>query len=105
MKKTKNPTNLYSRFHGTPPLRTRPVSYKQPSAGERLVKIGRIVEIVYHPEPPSQHSKSLYSHKFGDYGDRMGKNKPILAVSQDGKQLYIINDAANPIFGERGIVG
>lgn len=100
-----NPTRLYEKFHGTSPRRLRKVSFRNPKPGEKVVKVGRLVELVYHPEPPSKRSGSQYIHSFGDYGFKFKNVQPVLAVSNDGKQLYIINDKASPKFGEKGIVG
>lgn len=97
--------SLYQQFHGRPPTRIRIAYYKSPKSKEKVIKIGRLAELVYNPEPPSQYAGKYYKHQFGDYGYKFGKQQPILAVSRDGKQLYIINDRAKPKFGKRGIVG
>ena len=103
--KLKNPADLYAAFHGVSPKGVRKVNFRNPKLGERVIKIGRLKELVYHPEPPSLRSKSEFIHSFGDFGDKFMNVQPVLAVSKDGKQLYIINDRASPKFGGRGIVG
>ena len=103
---TYNPTSLYRSFHGANPKNVRKVSLKLPKKGEKLVKIGRLVEVVYIPESPSKRKGTAYQHSFGDTGESMMlPDKPILAVSADGKQLFILNDKSHPKFGGRGIVG
>ena len=96
----KNPS-LYESFHGNPPANIRKVHIKDP---KRLVKIGRLKSLVYEPEAPSKRKGTHYEHAFGDYGYKFKKGQePILAVSEDGKQLFVVE--GKYIFGERGIVG
>ena len=102
-----NPTvpKLFQEFHGNPPARVRKVSVKTLKDGDKLVKWGRIIEITYEPEPPSKYAGEKYYHKFGDYGLKFGKDKPILATDEAGDNLYIIKDKSRFKLGSRGIVG
>lgn len=66
--------------------------------------------MVYEVEQPSQRAGERYSHKFGDSGQKgkrvkFGKNKPILAVDESGKQLIVLNDKSKYRVTERGITG
>jgi len=102
-KRQRNPKGLYQAFHGSPPSNVKKV--KVPNV-KRAIKIGRLSALQYDPEPPSNLTGKRYLHDFGDYGYKFsGKNKPILAVSQDGKQLLILRDKSDFVFNERGIVG
>ncbi len=94
---------MYEKFHGTQPRRRRIVH--EPELPRSLAVIGRIIEIVY--EPPSYSGKGghEYSHAWGDTGSMMLPDKPLLAVSPDGKSLYIIRDKSKFYVDERGIVG
>lgn len=99
-----NPIGRYQAFHGANPKGLRRVHFQEPKPGEQLIKIGVLEELVYSPEFPSKRRGSHFSHKFPDKGEgKWGKVKPILASSQDGKQLYILS--GEYVFGERGIVG
>lgn len=97
--------NLYRSFHGNPPKSSRTVQYDPPT--NPLIKWGKISQINYIPEKPSQHTGVEFYHKFGDYGSSMkfGKHKPILATDAKGKNLYIIKDKSSFHLTERGIIG
>ena len=103
--KLSNPLSLYQAFHGNPPARARKVKLPIPQKGERLIKIGRLHSVIYEPERPSQHRGKLFEHKLGDTGERMLREKPILATDSQGQNLYIIPDKARPKFTKRGIIG
>jgi len=97
----RNPLSLYQSFHGANPKGTRRINFSVPT---RLVKIGRLKSLIYAPESPSKHVGTHFSHKFGDYGYKFVRGQePVLAVSEDGKQLMIVN--GKYVFGDRGIVG
>lgn len=97
--------SLYESFHGNPSKGTRKVKVNVPEPGDTLVKIGRLTELRYRPEEPSQHTGTEFYHKMGDTGRMVLKNKPILATGPDGKGLFIIDDKASPKFTDRGIIG
>ena len=98
-----NPNGLFQSFHGVPPKGTRSVNVREP---KRLIKLGRLTRINYAPESPSTLTGTEYTHRFGDRGYTFdGKNKPVLAVSQDGRQLVIVNDKSTYKFNSRGIIG
>ena len=99
--KGKNPTSLYQAFHGANPGKIRKVKIEVP---KRLIKIGRLISLDYEPENPSKRKGIRYTHKFGDTGERMLPEKPLLAASKDGKQLFIVNDGSSTHFSERGII-
>ena len=95
---------LYRDFHGVAPVRVRVMNLPPPPSD--LVVLGEIVEITYKPYGQSQLKGAAYRHLFGDRGTaRMGKERPSLAVTVDGKQLYFLNEKSNYVFGPRGIVG
>lgn len=94
---------MYERFHESKPRRKRRVSVASPPGNG--VALGKVVSIVYQPPGYSGKGSHLYEHKFGDTGDRMLRQKPILVVSPDGKQLFIIKDDSRFVVNERGIVG
>ena len=96
---------LYQSFHGNPPARTRKIKYSNLKPNETLVKIGRLVQLEYEPEYPSQHVNKRFYHKLGDTGRIVLKDKPILATRLNGKGLFILNDKSNPIVTSRGIIG
>jgi len=96
---------LYERFHGNPPANLKRVVVATPKEGEKLVAVGRIIEIVYEPFGSSKRKGIHFVHTMGDLGGgRFNREKPILAVSQDGKSFYIIKDRALTHFTERGII-
>ena len=100
---SKNPGGLFQSFHGVPSKGTRSVNIREP---KRLIKLGRLTRINYAPESPSTLAGREYTHSFGDFGHVFkGKNKPVLAVSEDGKQLVVVNDKSTYTFNSRGIVG
>ena len=96
---------LYTSFHGSEPMRARKVTLPEPKG--KLIKIGRLVEIVYHPEYPSERRESHYVHKFGDTGTEKLKSNSILAADENG-EIFIVKDKKGngyPKFTDRGIVG
>ena len=104
-----NPDNdgLYEQFHGVPSVRNVPVYYDPPKKGEKLIKIGRLVQIDYVPER-GQHQGTQFYHKSGDLGHKKIKSNAILCTNQAGTQLYLVREDKNvkfPVFSERGILG
>lgn len=95
--------SLYEDFHGVPPARVRKMRLPVPKKGARLIKIGRLLELTYLPEEPSQRVGTAFRHEFGDTGSVVLPDKPILAT--DGEHFYIIPDKSKAYFEERGIVG
>ncbi len=105
-KSKSNSKSLYEKFHGANPARVRSIEVDIPPAGTKLVKLGMLESVIYQPESPSKLAGRHFEHKFGDYGYKFeGKNKPILASSQDGSHLFILKSNSRFKFGERGIVG
>lgn len=102
-----NPVGLYEAFHGSPPIRIRKVRYQPPNPKEALIKIGRLVQLNYRPEPPSKLSKTEFYHRSGDTGTKTLKSNLILATDRKGKNLYLLKDRRSkyPVFTERGILG
>ena len=100
-----NPKSLYEDFHGTLPVRKRPVYYEEPK-GE-IIKIGRLARIEYDPEPPSKLTGTRYTHEGGDLGHKVIKSNAILATNKSGTQLYIVREKKSkyPRFSARGIEG
>ena len=103
--KKENPLSLYQAFHGSPPTAVRKVRYEPPKG--QLIKIGRLSQINYIPEYPSQRRKVEYYHKSGDIGTTVLKSNAILATNKEGTQLYILKEKGTkyPKFTERGIIG
>lgn len=103
--KSQNPTGLYQAFHGNPPKGTRKVFYEPPK-GE-LIKIGRLANIEYIPEPPSKYVGTRFTHEAGDLGHKIIKSNAILATNKEGTQLYIVKEKNTkyPRFSGRGILG
>jgi len=99
------PKGLYESFHGNPSQRKRKLKIQVPEKGEKLIAIGRLINLEYSPYGSSQYKKTHFTHKLGDNGNKILPNKPILAVSEDGKQLFIVNDKSFYKFGKQGIVG
>lgn len=96
---------LYRGFHGAVPKGEREVEVPTPKG--KLMKIGRLVEITYEPEEPSQRKRTHYVHEFGDDGNRVVKgikSKPILATDKRG-DLFIVRDKSRHYFSPRGIIG
>lgn len=100
---TTGSSGLFQKFHGANPT-IRPIEFNPPK-GKKLIKIGRIVSVIYEPEPPSQLAGKQYEHKWGDTGGEMLKHKPILCTDISGKNFFIVNDKSHATFGSRGIVG
>ena len=99
-------SDLYEKFHGAPPKTLKRVRVATPKEGEKLVAIGRLIELVYEPFGSSKRKGVQYVHEMGDEGEgKHNPEKPILAVSQDGKDLYIIKNGAKTRFSGRGILG
>ena len=96
-------TSLYTAFHGSKP-QLRRVRFQSPKPNETLVAIGRITQINYRPYGSSGRKGVEYTHTMGDTGSSINPEKPVLAVSQDGKRFYIIRDKARTHFSARGII-
>ena len=91
-------TRKYRRFHGQAPRRVvrlkKGTTRKDPLI---LIGLGRAVEIIY--EPRSGHRRRIqWFHEFG--------RDAVLAVSEDGKRLFIVNAKGRVLFDfSRGITG
>ncbi len=96
---------LFQSFHGAPPANLRQVQFVPPQG--HLVKIGRLTEIRYTPEAPSQYEGTEFYHKSGDTGAKMLRSNCILCTDSTGKNLYIIKEKQGkyPYFSSRGIIG
>lgn len=98
--------DLFEGFHGSPPARERQVDVPTPRGP--LMKIGRLLEIVYQPEKPSTLKGKQFQHEFGDTGTPFGirrkklSDRPILAT--DGRDLFVIRGKSVHFFSERGII-
>ena len=101
----KNPKSLYEQFHGIPPSKVSSVFYTSPP--KKLIKIGRLLELQYHPEAPSKLKNTAYYHVSGDTGTKKLKSNLILATDPAGKNLYLVKDdkSKRPYFSNRGIIG
>ena len=95
-------SELYQAFHGANP-KVRRVRYVPPK--EPLVAIGYITDITYLPYGSSKRKGTAYQHLWGDTGSKVLREKPILAVSQDGRNFYILRNRSSARFSERGIIG
>lgn len=99
----KNVRELFKNFHGTEP-RERQVDVPQPRGP--ILKIGRLIEVVYQPEAPSQLRGKQFQHTLGDEGAPFGirrkklSDRPILAT--DGRDLFIIRGKSIHRFDESG---
>lgn len=103
---TTNPvSNLYESFHGNPPKDIRKVYYEAPKGV--LIKIGRLSQINYVPEVPSEKAGQEFFHKAGDTGEKVLKSNLILCTDKNGKNLYLVRDTKSnrPYFSSRGIIG
>ena len=97
-------SKLFEKFHLARSNRLTPYHFRELQQNEKVVKIGRLVSLIYRPEAPSKRANSHYDHKFGDYGYKFKKGQePLLVITQDGKQLLIIGGHYQ--FNSRGIVG
>ena len=105
LKRSRNP--LYESFHGVLPNRKVKVYYEPPPKGKPLVKVGRISQINYIPEFPSEKRGQEFWHKSGDIGGEILKSNLILATDKDGKNLYLLRDKKSkfPYFSPRGLIG
>jgi len=91
-------------FHGVSD-RPKKASLRVPKRGDVLVRLGYLEALVYKPEGKSL-KKGTYEHKFGDTGSgKRKRSRPVLAVSRDGGQLYIINGRSKYKVTRKGIVG
>lgn len=81
--------NLFTQFHGFPPVRgdVVAVNMRQP---EPALIIGQLLYVGYI----ALNEKTPYMHKFT-------KHRPLLASSSDGRQLYILKGGYR--FTPRGI--
>lgn len=107
MKRNPHPRalDLYQDFHEVEP-RQREVDVPEPKGP--LIKIGRLIELVYEPESPSRLKGKQFVHEMGDTGELFQRtmalrDKPILAT--DGKNLFILRGRSRYYFSERGIIG
>jgi hypothetical protein len=82
--------SLYERFQGKKPTTLQVVEISTPEPDVALV-VGTLHGLSYRAKGDGK----LYFHKF--------KNRPLFAVSYDGKQIYILKGGYR--FTERGIVG
>ena len=104
MSRVRQAKRKYREFHGVPPDRI--IKVEAPDLPPQLVILGELVEIVYKPAGAGPTArKGEYIHEFGDYGDRMSKEKPLLATDPAGKQLFIVKRRSKFKIGRRGIVG
>jgi len=101
-KESSNP--LYEDFHNAAP-KTRVVDLPVPDEGDKLCAIGRLESVTYTPYGSSSLRGRHFEHKSGDTGEKILKNKPILASDSKGKHLYIIPDRSRQKMTERGIIG
>jgi len=83
----KKARRLYRRFNETEPSRVDKIKIKQ---HDTLVKIGDLTHIGYLAADGKN-----YIHRF------RARNRPVLAVSDDGKALYIVG--GKYLFTDRGI--
>ena len=101
----RNPEGLYQAFHGAEPIMKKVVF--EPPQG-RLIKIGRLIQLEYQPEPPSKRTGTQYYHSMGDLGGSQHlKSNSILCTDESGQNLFIIKDKPGkwPRFSNRGILG
>ncbi len=98
--------DLYTDFHGNPPVKKVKVYYEAPE-GEEIIKIGRLVRIDYTPEANSKYEGTHFTHEAGDLGHKTIRSNAILATNKSGTQLYIVKEKKSkyPKFSERGILG
>jgi len=104
IKKEKDSNPLYEDFHNATP-KTREVDLPVPDEGDKLCAIGRLESVTYTPYGSSSLRGRHFEHKSGDTGEKILKNKPILASDSKGKHLYIIPDRSRQKMTERGIIG
>ena len=91
-------------FHGVSD-KPKKASLRVPKRGDVLVRLGYLEALVYKPEGKSLR-KGTYEHKFGDTGSgKRKRSRPVLAVSRDGRQLYVINGRSKYKVTGKGIVG
>ncbi len=105
IERKENPIGLYESFHNAKPIRTRKVHYVNPKG--TLIKVGRISEIKYRPEFPSEHEGVEFYHRSGDTGEEVLPSNLILATDSKGENFYLIKDkkSKRPYFSGRGIIG
>ena len=96
--------SLYESFHGTKP-NLRKIKYTPPKSGEKLLAIGRVLEVTYAPYGSSTRKGIAYRHRYGDTGQTIIPGRPLLAVSQNGKRFYLIPSGSKAHFTSRGITG
>lgn len=94
---------MYQGFHGNPPGRARKVSIPTPEGP--CVAIGKAVRIEYEPYGNSQHKGTRFFHDFGDTGEKMIKERPILVSDRNGNIFFIPESKKYPHFSDRGILG
>lgn len=89
-KEIQRAASLYKRFHGKEPTRVDIVDVEAPNPEVALV-VGHVHGISYITPAGEK-----FFHKFG-------KSRPLLAVSSDGKQAYILKGGYK--FTDRGFIG
>jgi len=89
-KATQKAWNLYKKFHDKDPRHGSVIKVIMPKSDEAL-EVGEFFGIAYIAD------KQLYFHKFGK------RNRPLVFVSSDGKQIYIFKGKYR--FTERGFIG
>lgn len=89
--KVKKGVGLYGKFREENPEQVREVSFPVP---EVIIEIGTLDTVEYTTRRGGK--VECYRHEFAQ------RSKPMLAVSEDGKQLMIIGGRYK--FTERGIV-
>lgn len=95
--------NMYAAFHQRQPTRSRMVSVPLPEGP--LIAIGKTIRIEYEPYGKSRHVGTRFFHNFGDLGERMIKERPILVSDRKGNIFFVPESKKYPHFSERGILG
>lgn len=84
---------LFRKFHGREPRKS---DIKDIALTDTVVVIGTLDAVVYTPIG----GDDTYIHEFGG---KTAKGRPVLLVSHDGRQIYIL--AGGYRFTERGFIG
>ncbi|MDP2729079.1 MAG: hypothetical protein Q8O55_01185 [Dehalococcoidales bacterium] len=98
----------YKDFHDVEP--TRETKVKQPEH-KRAWAMGYITRIYYTPyylqeDNPGIHKNTEFVHRFTDKGSGVTKEDlPILAASDNGKDLIIVRGKSKYYITRRGIIG
>lgn len=85
--------SLFTRFHGREPSRPHDLAAVDMTAPTVVLHIGELTRMAYI----ASGEKEEYIHKFNS------RSRPLLYVSSDGKQLYVLKGGYR--FTDRGIVG